>query len=223
MNSTAHYDGPPNEAVLRLFLPTDRTVLDLGCGAGANARILRERGLVVDGVTASESEGVSAERWCERVFVHDLECGLPPELGPNYDVVLASHVLEHLRQPDALLRDIRRILGARTSRLIVAIPNLLFYKNRVALFFGRIEYQDAGLMDRTHYKWYTYESCQRLLESGGFQVERRLADGSGPLGPMRAVFSTWMSNRIDGAFCRLFPGLFGYQFIFVARKAEDVV
>jgi SAM-dependent methyltransferase len=153
------------------------------------------------------------------VFVHDLELGLPPELEANYDVVLASHVLEHLRQPDVLLRDIRRILGA--GRLIVAIPNVLFYKNRAALARGRVEYQDAGLMDKTHYKWYTFDSCARLLEANGFRIERRVADGSGPLGPIRKILPLRASERFDQLCCRLIPGLFGYQLIFVAREAED--
>lgn len=220
MHSTAHYDGPSNEAVLRLLLPTDQRVLDLGCGAGSNARLLQERGVVVHGVTASESEKASAERWCEQVFIHDLEQGLPQQVEPSYDVVLASHVLEHLRQPQSLLRDIRQLLAANTGRLILAIPNLLFYKNRAALALGRVEYQDAGLMDQTHYKWYTFESCQRLLEASGFRVAQRLADGGGPLGPLRKILPSRWGQRIDRICCRLVPGLFGYQLIFVAVSAD---
>jgi hypothetical protein len=75
-------------------------------------------------------------------------------------------------------------------------------------------------MDATHYKWYTYESCSRLLGENGFVVRRRIADGSAPLGPLRKWLPSGVCRTFDAAFARTFPGLFGYQLIYVATSDE---
>lgn len=214
------YDGPVNDVVLSLLRESDRDVLDLGCGAGANASRLRAHGFVVDGVTSSRREADSARAFCRRVHVHDLETGLPDGLASAYDVVLASHVLEHLRSPTRLLNDVRRLMDGRDTRLLVAIPNVLYYKNRLALLSGRIEYHAAGLMDETHYKWYTYDSCQCLLSAHGFEVETRFGDGSAPLWFLRRMAPAGLRTWLDASFSRWRPGLFGYQLVFVARASS---
>jgi SAM-dependent methyltransferase len=214
------YDGPVNEAVLRLFAETDRTVLDVGCGSGSNARELQSRGLIVDGITWVENEASAARAFCRRVIVHDLEAGLPELVNADYDVVLASHVLEHLRDPTAMLRAARQLLVFSRGRLIVAIPNLLYYRNRLALLRGRFDYQSAGIMDSTHYRWYTYASCTHLLINNGFEVIHRFGDGGGPLGPLRRAMPRTMADAIDRTFAALSPGLFGYQLVFVARAVD---
>ncbi len=56
---------------------TANNILDIGCGAGDNARLLKEKGKIVDGVTLSESEAAEARNYCRNVFIYDLEEGLP--------------------------------------------------------------------------------------------------------------------------------------------------
>src|SRR5919201_4634275 len=84
-------------------------VLDLGCGSGRLAAVLREQGHVVVGVDITP-DPETAER-VDRLVVGDLEAGLPDEVGESapYDVVLAADVLEHLRDPDRLLRELHGV------------------------------------------------------------------------------------------------------------------
>ena len=81
--------------------------MDVGCGAGNNARILKELGKIVDGITFSDEEVKLASKYCRTVFKHNLETGLPEETDSSYDVVLCSHMLEHIAYPEKLLSDIR--------------------------------------------------------------------------------------------------------------------
>ena len=81
------------------FIPPGKKVLDCGCGAGDNARLLAEQGCSVVGITISPEEGVLAKRYCTSVIVADLEVGLPQAVSEPFDIVIASHVLEHLRRP----------------------------------------------------------------------------------------------------------------------------
>lgn len=135
------YLNPGNPPVVDAIPLSAKTVLDVGCGAGDNARLLRDRGCVVDGITLSESEAKTATNWCRNVVVADLEHGLPNLQADDhpYDAVLCSHVLEHLRWPQELLQQIRPRLSSQppgTAQLVVALPNIMFYKTRFPLIWA---------------------------------------------------------------------------------------
>ena len=192
-------------------------ILDVGCGSGGNARILTAAGRRIDGITRSAQEVETARLSYGNVYAHDLESGLPPmPANQLYDAVICSHVLEHIVEPRALLTAIRAHL-APSGVLIVALPNLMFWKSRIRLIFGDFEYTESGLMDRTHVRWYSFASARRLLERHGFTVTEAVAEGGLPLGPLRRVIPKWLLARADRAACRLAPGLLGYEMLYVAR------
>jgi SAM-dependent methyltransferase len=215
--ATKAYDNSGNHALLELIPRSASRILDIGCGRGSNARALKARNAVVDGVTLSEGEAVAAREFCQRVIVHDLEQGLPDSLQPPYDVIVCSHVLEHLRWPDRLLKDVHRIAAADHALLIVALPSLLFYKNRAALAAGYFEYAESGIMDASHFRWFTFATSRKLVESAGFSIEVCKGEGSFPLPGMRKVLPTSITRLIDAAATRLVPGLFSHQFLLAAR------
>ncbi len=214
------YKNAGNTSVLRLVPASVRTLLDVGCGAGDNARILKDSGIVVDGVTLSPTERDEAAPFCRRVVIHNLEKGLPAELSGRYDCVLCSHVLEHICWPERLLHDIRDRL-APGGLLVVGLPNMLFYKNRWRILTGRLEYEESGLMDNTHFRWYTFQSAQHLLARNGFEVVSAEAEGSFPIPFRRQLFSKAITRPVDAWASAKFPGLFGHQMIYSARPAND--
>ena len=199
------------------MLPPERygTALDIGCGAGDNARILETRGWDVHGITLSPEEQASAALVCSRVWIHDLETGPPKEANGPYDLILFSHVLEHLRSPDVLLCQIRGILRPG-GRIAVALPNILNWHQRLLFLLGRFEYTDEGIMDATHLRFYTFSSGRQLLETSGFRVIRAKAAGSIlPWGALRRV-APFLTSALDRFFCRINPGLFGRQLLYLA-------
>ena len=211
------YVGYSNSGVLALIPNTAKKVLDVGCAAGDNAKHLKQLGIVVDGVTLSEREALMAASYCRKVYVYDLEEGLPDLSGEVYDCVICSHVLEHIRFPSKLLQDIRTILRGDGS-LVVALPNIMYYKNRYELLLGRFEYQETGLMDSTHFRWYTFKTAQRLLQEHDYTKVLAFADGNFPLPLLRRVMPKSIVVWVDRVASRLVPGLFGYQMLFVYRR-----
>ncbi len=192
-------------------------MLDVGCGAGDNAQALQSRGVTVDGITLSESEARSARAFCNQVDIYNLENGLPDTIGSGYDAVICSHVLEHICFPTSLLNGIRDRL-TEEGILIVALPNFLWWKNRLRLLRGKIEYEASGLMDNTHFKWYTFRSSQKLLCDHGFEVTSAQSQGGAPLGPLRRIVPARLCGTFDETCCRILPGLFGYQLLLTAKK-----
>lgn len=203
-----------------LDLGPNDTVLDVGCGCGDNASILAKLGCSVCGITLSRVEFASAVQVCSKVWIHNLENGLPQEVAGPYDLVLLSHVLEHLRIPEALLVDLPRIIRPG-GKIAVALPNILNWYQRLLFLSGRFEYQDEGIMDTTHLRFYTFSTGRKMLEACGFRIVRAKAAGSVlPWGCLRQLVPALL-RVVDDVFCWIRPGLFGRQLLYVAQLKKE--
>lgn len=215
------YRGPINENVLSLLTGTGKRVLDVGCGTGVLAEVLKSRGNLVDGISISEKELAIATDHLQKGFLYNLEEGLPANIPANsYDYVVCSHILEHIVYPEKLLIGIKHVLKDDGS-VIVALPNIMHYKARLQILAGRFEYENAGLWDNTHVKWYTFTSAQLLLKNNGFKVE--YADVSGKL-PANSLLSKILSENFSvllyNQLKRLSRGFFGYELLYKASKRQ---
>jgi 2-polyprenyl-3-methyl-5-hydroxy-6-metoxy-1,4-benzoquinol methylase len=201
-----------------------QTALDIGCGEGFFALELIKNGNRVTGVDGLPKARHSGEM--ERYIPVDLNGPrgiLTRELaGQKFDRVLLLDVLEHLMRPERLLAEAMNALNPQ-GRLIVSLPNVANIAVRLALLFGRFTYTERGILDRTHLRFFTRKTARRFLEENGCQVlETRstvipleLALGLSPANPlMRAA------NALLGLATAIFPGLLGYQFVFLARPRE---
>jgi SAM-dependent methyltransferase len=204
--------GAINQDVLARVPRGAARVLDVGCGTGALGRVVKERlGCELVGVTHSEAEAELAAAHLDRVLVSDLNDFEPEGLG-EFDCVICSHVLEHLYRPERLLRLLRENLSPG-GVLLVALPNVLHWRQRLEFLRGNFRYEDGGLMDRTHYRFYDWATARALLAEGGYSVVEREACGGFPLSRYAAAPGRWL----DRAALRLSPGMFGTQFVFVCR------
>jgi SAM-dependent methyltransferase len=138
-------------------------------------------------------------------------------VGSGYDVVLISHVLEHLVNPQPLLEKVHYVL-APDGILAVALPNVVTYRNRIKLLLGRFEYTKRGIMDETHVRFYTFETGRRLLERHGYNIILSRAAGGFPLSRLRQVLIPDARWAVDRVACTWLPGLFGFQSIYLARS-----
>jgi len=208
-----------NPYVIGMVPKEAKYVLDIGCGAGDNGEILRDMGYVVDGITISEEEKSVAGKIMRNVYVYNVEKGLPKEINGKYDVIILSHVLEHICYPQTLLKDIHGILNPGGS-LIIALPNLMHFRSRWQLMKGNFNYQEYGIWDYTHFRWYTYKTGKKLLEEAGFKVERIDVSGEIPFEPkLKKVMPAGARRGIYSVLKKLSPGLFGFQLLYLAKTA----
>lgn len=212
------YKNEGNMGVLKLLSSPPGRILDCGCGAGDNARILSDRGWRVTGVTIDIREQEAARRFCEAVYIADLEKGIPQAVEGAFDAVLASHVLEHLARPERLLRDIHERLNPG-GVLAVALPNVANYRERILRLRGQFNYTDTGQLDRTHLRFYTYKTAIQLLEQNGYELVDAMVEGSVPLWKARLI-SCSVAGRVDKWAVRRRPNLFGTQCLLLARLSS---
>lgn len=208
-----------NPYVIGLVPERAKLILDIGCGAGDTGEILTEQGYVVDGITISEEEKQVAGRVLRNVFVHNVEQGLPETLNEQYDVIILSHVLEHICYPQRLLRDIRSRLRPN-GILIIALPNLMHFNSRWKLARGNFNYQEYGIWDYTHFRWYTFRSAQEMLRENNYVVEKADVSGWIPFEHrLKKITPAGLRTGLFNFLKKLSPGLFGFQLLYVARPA----
>jgi 2-polyprenyl-3-methyl-5-hydroxy-6-metoxy-1,4-benzoquinol methylase len=204
-----------NVPVLRCVPQDASRVLDLGCGTGAFAAELKKRSsLELVGVTYSSVEGQEASQCMDRVVVADLNTFDFSDLG-TFDCVVMSHVLEHLYDPAGLLVRLKAALSPGAI-VIIALPNILAWRQRIQFLLGRFRYADYGPMDRTHFRFFDAVTATQLLRDGGYELVRTAHAGHFPQPGLRRL-SGAMSRAVDRLATRNMPGLFADQFILVAR------
>ena len=167
--------GSTHNLVLGLVEPGSR-VLEFGCASGYMSEVLRDRlGASVVGVELDAEAAQLAAVHTERVLVGDTEeLDLEAELGgERFDAILFADVLEHLRDPAALLRRARQFV-AEGGVVIASIPNIAHASVRLALLGGSFQYREEGLLDAGHLRFFTREGVQDLFESSGYLITQWL-------------------------------------------------
>lgn len=210
-------DNPVLESLIPLGI---QTALDVGCGCGGMAARLSQRGIVVDGISWNREELQSAERFCRSTIQCDLNQTTPDLGSDSYDLIICSHLLEHIAYPDNLLDALLRSLKPE-GYFLVAIPNVMFWRDRLKLMRGRWNYESSGTFDYTHLRWYTRESMAQLLQKHGFAIERFCADGWIPLPGLKFVVTKKFRSSINRLAARWWPELFAHQLIYRCVKSGE--
>jgi 2-polyprenyl-3-methyl-5-hydroxy-6-metoxy-1,4-benzoquinol methylase len=152
------------------------SVLDVGCGGGANGPGLKAAGAErLTGIEPVSDAGESARESYDEVLLGTVEEHLPKLTGP-FDTILCWDVLEHLVDPWAVLRDLRAI-ASEGGRLQVSLPNArhvsLFYDLIVRGTFG---YRELGHRDNTHLRWFTRRDIEEAVEGAGWVLNSTRRD-----------------------------------------------
>lgn len=146
------------------------SVLELGCSTGVMTRYLREALGCSVFVCDMDAEALkSAQRYADGYWLGDLEeTGWADEFaGMQFDYILCADVLEHLREPAAVLKKTADLLKEDGS-VLLSMPNVAHDSVVYGLLQNRFDYTEVGLLDRTHLRFYTYPSLVRLCLDAGY-------------------------------------------------------
>lgn len=164
------YYGLGRHEMLEL-LPSDiRSLLDVGCGEGAFLEACRSArpSLRLRGIEAAEAPANRARNRGLEVTIGTFPDDLPP--SEPFDCIVFNDVLEHMVDPWAALEQARGRLTDKGS-VLASIPNV---RNLDTLFDlvrrGRWDYVDAGVLDRTHLRFFTRSTILGLFEGAGYEV-----------------------------------------------------
>jgi methionine biosynthesis protein MetW len=222
--NTENIDPYEAGVLIASLVPSGARVLDVGCGTGFNSSLVRQQRNA--DVVCIEPEPERAEAARKRGLpVHQgyLTNKLGETLG-KFDVVLFVDVLEHLANPGHLIRVAAKAL-CDDGRLVISVPNAAHWSVRASLLFGRFEYDQCGIMDATHLRWYTRSSLDGFLRNVGFRIEKQkyTAGTTLPVYSRNMICRMMSRNLRDKIVKRLsqsVPTLFACQFVVSAGRAN---
>jgi glycosyltransferase involved in cell wall biosynthesis len=196
-------------------------ILDVGCGQGQVAGELAKKGCQVTGMDryAPNESGSTAAiefiRW-------DLDRREFPVNVSQFDQIFLLDIIEHLKQPDHFMDELRFATGCKRPEIILTTANIGFWATRCMLLLGQFNYGKKGILDVTHTRLFTFRSMRELLRQSGYKIlEMRGIPAPFPVALGNNVVSRALV-RLNNALIRLCRGLFAYQ-IFVRAQALPTV
>jgi glycosyltransferase involved in cell wall biosynthesis len=200
-----------------------KVVLDLACGPGHVGAALKHKGCTVHGVDRQVPDGVP-EGYAS---IQELDLDTIDENSIAFgerrlDYLLLLDVVEHLESPEGFLRTLREQFSGYRPEVIITVPNVAFFVQRMGLFLGFLNYGRKGVLDMTHRRLFTFRSLRRLLENEGYVITRM----AGIPAPWRLIFGEGLVSRalqcLNEVLIVIHRGLFSYQVACVARPGPSL-
>lgn len=184
-----------------------KKVLDVGCSQGDfGAAIKKQAGSFVVGIENYPEAAAKAKMHLDQVIVGNIETLELDFPAAEFDCIVFADILEHLVNPDQVLRRYAPLLKPNGT-LLISIPNVQHVSVLSNLFRGDWKYQNSGILDRTHLRFFTKKSFTRFLNDGGFEIET-----SAP------IFSIKGSRSISCLSFGLLDNFLAAQYIFTAKR-----
>lgn len=155
------------------FIPKNANrFLELGCGAGGFGGLLRDnlKNVYIIGVEVHRESALEARKCLDHVIEQSVEIALESIPAGSIDCVICNDVLEHLVDPWALLTQIRTVLQPHGT-VVSSIPNVRHFPVfKKYAFDGNWQYEKWGVLDRTHLRFFTKSSIERMFTETGFRI-----------------------------------------------------
>lgn len=163
-----------NPDLLALVPKDARKIVEIGCSSGALARDYKSINphCYYIGCDIDVEYVELAGRYCDSVQVVDIDAASDEffQACSRADVWVFGDALEHLKDPWSVLA--RVCASMEDGGCVVAcIPNAQHWSVLARLAVGEFRYEDSGLLDRTHLRWFTRKTIVDLFLSSGFYVE----------------------------------------------------
>lgn len=149
----------------------NKRILEIGTSTGPLTECLSYLDNTIIGIEIDPEAAEKAAEFCERMIIADVETmDFADFFGEGeFDCILMTDVLEHLKWPEKILRDIRRYLS-KNGFLVVSIPNICHGDVILNMLKGDFEYRETGLLDLTHIRFFALKNIIELFSKENYTI-----------------------------------------------------
>jgi len=162
--------------ILKYVVGKNNVVLDVGCATGTNGRYLLENKLatIVYGIEFQKEMAIEAAKSNTRIFQGNIENIEFRKVilteSPQFDYILFGDILEHLIDPENVLKELTKNLKPG-GKVIISLPNVAHIELFVQVYIkGTWPKNPRGIFDRTHLRWFTRKDAFLMVENCSLKV-----------------------------------------------------
>lgn len=173
--SRSRYQFDPREystqsVIISLIPPCAKSILDVGCNngyVGLNSSLNEAKFYGLD--WSDDAIQIARKTYADVIKV-DLNSLAALPWGLKFDCIIFGDILEHLINPEEVLKNLTKNYLCEGGVVVISLPNIANYAIRLRLLFGNFDYQDSGILDRTHLHFYTRKTAQELIRKSSLEV-----------------------------------------------------
>lgn len=161
--------------ISQLISPLTNAILDIGCSSGYLGQYIKENSkkkIKVDGIEIDEHDLKLAQKQLDNVYNIDIQNSSKLRKFDNkYDTIIFADVLEHTANPKKVLSCFLANL-TKKGQILISIPNVAHQSVFLELLAGQWNYEDSGILDRTHLHYFDYNETVRIIEENGLYINK---------------------------------------------------
>lgn len=189
-------------------------ILEVGAAYGETLYYLKQNGIASEAVAVDIFEDTKNKqnyKSIDRFIFGDIEKTELPEYHQHFDLILLPDVLEHLIEPKRVLEKLKMYLK-EDGQIILSMPNIRHYSAiKKIVLKGDFRYEESGIFDYTHMRFYCRKNIQELLETTGYKVVKQQSS-------IKNFNGKSLTKLINLITFGVFEEFFSYQYFFVVRK-----
>lgn len=197
--------------LIRLIPLGARRMLDVGCGSGNLGAIIkseRSASIEVVGIERDINAAEKANKVLDKVLIGDVEVIKLPFPQEYFDCIIYGDILEHLTDPWGILMKHKFFLKPE-GYILASIPNVAHYEIMKMLKRKEWNYQQSGILDEDHLRFFTIKSIRKMFENAGLKITS----------VNHLLKTSKMQKKINKIFPHWFIDSITQQYLITAQKA----
>jgi 2-polyprenyl-3-methyl-5-hydroxy-6-metoxy-1,4-benzoquinol methylase len=157
-------------SIINANIGTNKTVLDIGCNDGYIGKH-SDSSNTFYGLDYLQESVDKAKEVYKDAILYDLNNLKELSWNKKFDTLIFADVLEHVLYPDQVLYFFVNNYLKKGGKVIISLPNIANWQIRFNLLFGKFDYKETGIMDKTHLHFYTFKTAKELVKNQNLSIK----------------------------------------------------